>query len=83
MSSNDSAAPAEPPLKKVKVEHTSERPSVRERAEVMVDEAATGDDEAILAARSAGAITQDNAARAPPFSISRLSQDVDRTGSNT
>ena len=63
MSSNDSAAPAEPPLKRIKVEHTSEGASVRERVEVMVDGTATGDDEAILAACSAGAIALNAAAR--------------------
>ena len=67
-SNNDSGASTQPPLKKIKVEHTSGGPSIRERAEVMVDEGAgatAGDDDddgAILAALSAGAIVQDAAA---------------------
>ena len=45
MSATASAASTEPPLKKIKVEHTSERSSIGERAEVMVDDAAAGEDD--------------------------------------
>ena len=53
MSANSSAASTEPPLKRIKVEHTSGGPSIRESAEVMIDgtDARDGrDDGAILAA---------------------------------
>ena len=60
MSSNASAASMVPPLKRMKVEHISERPSIRERADVMVDaaDAGKGEGSAILAAVSAGAVVQ-------------------------
>jgi len=71
MSATASAASTEPPLKKIKVEHTSEGPSIGERGEVMVDEAAAGegDDGAILAAVSAGAIALNAAARSRLVSV--------------
>ena len=78
MSSNDSAASTEPPLKRIKVEHTSEGTSVRESAEVRVDGTSDGDDGAVLAACSAGAIVQDTAARALSVSV-KVEQGIEAT----
>ena len=82
MSSSDGAGSAEPPLKRIKVEHTSGGPfSVRERTEVMVHGTAAGDgrdDGAILAACSAGAIVQNAAARAGEVSV-KVEQGIEAT----
>jgi len=71
MSGTATAAPTEPPLKRIKVKHTSEGQKIGERGEVMVDEAAAGegDDGAILAAVSAGAIALNAAARSRLVSV--------------